>query len=89
LTEPIALRSLSAICLAIVAFWVLCFADGSAGAQTVGPGYPTPPSIAYGELYRDVELAAIFPDSKTFPDMIPDAPPATGPLFNLGNRTRR
>ena len=44
-------------------------------AQTVGPGYTIPPSIAYGELYRDVELASIFPDSKTFPDMIPDAPP--------------
>lgn len=36
-----------------------------------------PPSIAYAELYRDVQLAAIFPDSKTFPDMIPDASPAT------------
>ena len=41
------------------------------------PGLYTPPSIAYGELYRDVELAAIFPDSKTFPDMIPDAALAT------------
>jgi alpha,alpha-trehalase len=55
---------------------VLFVACAPAGAQTVGPGYTTPPSIAYGELYRDVELAAIFPDSKTFPDMIPDAVPA-------------
>ncbi len=46
-----------------------------APAQTVGPDYPVPPSIEYGELYRDVELAAIFPDSKTFPDMIPSTAP--------------
>jgi alpha,alpha-trehalase len=55
----------------------ICFVVNSAGAQTVGPAYTTPPSIEYGELYRDVELASIFSDSKTFPDMIPDAPPAT------------
>ena len=66
-----------AICLAATVVSILCFASAPAGAQTVGPGYTTPPSIAYGELYRDVELAAIFPDSKTFPDMIPDAAPAT------------
>jgi alpha,alpha-trehalase len=54
---------------------LLCFASAPVGAETLGPGYTTPPSIAYGELYRDVELAAIFPDSKTFPDMIPGAPP--------------
>jgi alpha,alpha-trehalase len=65
-----------ALCLAAIVVSVLCFASTSTGAQTVGSGYTTPPSIAYGELYRDVELAAIFPDSKTFPDMIPDAPPA-------------
>ena len=75
LTDPIARRSPSAIRLIAAAVSVLCFAYGAAGAQTVGPGYTTPPSIAYGELYRDVELASIFPDSKTFPDMIPDAPP--------------
>jgi len=56
---------------------VLCLAYGPAGAKIVGPGYITPPSIAYGELYSDVELTSIFPDSKTFPDMIPDAPPQT------------
>ena len=56
---------------------VLCIAYGPVEARTVGPGYPTPPSISYGELYRDVELATIFPDSKTFPDMIPDGSPET------------
>ncbi len=44
-------------------------------AQTVGPDYPVPPSIEYGPLYREVELSAIFPDSKTFPDLIPAASP--------------
>jgi alpha,alpha-trehalase len=45
-------------------------------AQTVGPGYPIPPSIEYGPLYRDVELSSIFSDSKTFPDLVPSSPPA-------------
>ena len=44
---------------------------GPAWAQTVGPDYPTPPSIEYGSLYSAVELAPVFTDSKTFPDLIP------------------
>ncbi|HEY4041611.1 MAG TPA: trehalase family glycosidase, partial [Rhodopila sp.] len=52
-----------------------CFAGGVC-AQVVGPDYPVPPSIEYGPLYRDVELASIFPDSKTFPDLIPSAAPS-------------
>ena len=56
---------------------MLSLACGPLCAQTLGPGFTTPPLIAYGELYRDVELAAVFPDSKTFPDMIPDAAPET------------
>ena len=65
------------------------------GAQTVGPDYPVPPSIEYGDLYRSVELAAIYPDSKTFPDLIPTGRPAdivaayeaakTSPGFDLAN----
>jgi alpha,alpha-trehalase len=70
-----AARSPSTLCLAATLLSVLCFASAPAGAQAVGPSYTTPPSITYGEFYRDVELAAIFPDSKTFPDMIPDAAP--------------
>jgi len=77
MTDRQASQSHSAIRLAAAVVWVLCVADGPVEARTVGPGYATPPSIAYGELYRDVELAAIFPDSKTFPDMIPDASPET------------
>ncbi len=36
---------------------------------------PLPPSIVYGPLYRAVELAGVFPDSKTFPDLVPREPP--------------
>lgn len=39
------------------------------------PVEPASPFALYGELYRAVELARIFPDSKTFADMIPNAPP--------------
>jgi len=45
-------------------------------AQTVGPDDTTPPSIKYGSLYQAVELASIFRDSKTFPDLVPSAAPA-------------
>lgn len=44
-------------------------------AQSVGPDYSVPPSIEYGPLFRDVQLRAIFPDSKTFPDLVPHATP--------------
>ncbi len=55
--------------LAVVGVWTI-LATG-VRAQSVGPDYPIPPSIEYGSLYRAVELASIFPDSKTFPDLIP------------------
>ena len=77
MTDRQASQSPSAIRRAAAVVWVLCIADAPAEARTVGPGYATPPSIAYGELYRDVELATIFPDSKTFPDMIPNSSPET------------
>ena len=44
-------------------------------AQSVGPDYTVPPSIEYRPLFRDVQLRAIFPDSKTFPDLIPHGTP--------------
>jgi alpha,alpha-trehalase len=40
------------------------------------PVVPVPPSGQYPALYRDVQLAHLFPDSKTFADMVPLAPPA-------------
>ena len=65
------LRTLAA--LGTLALPVTC-----ASAQSVGPDYPVPPSIAYGPLYRAVELGSIFSDSKTFPDMIPGRFAGTG-----------
>jgi alpha,alpha-trehalase len=76
LRQPGTTRSLRQVILA-AAVSAICFAASPVRAQTVGPAYTMPPSIEYGDLYRDVELASIFSDSKTFPDMIPDAPPAT------------
>jgi len=36
---------------------------------------PTPPQILFGDLYADVELDRIFPDSKEFADATPKSPP--------------
>jgi alpha,alpha-trehalase len=52
------------------------------------PTYTTPPSIAYGALYAAVENAGIFPDSKTFPDLIADAPPASLVTRYLAEKSR-
>src|SRR5690349_10125608 len=43
--------------------------------SNASPVVPVPPSELYGALYRDVELAHLYPDSKTFADMVPNAPP--------------
>ncbi|MBW0446389.1 alpha,alpha-trehalase TreF [bacterium M00.F.Ca.ET.228.01.1.1] len=63
------------------------------------PVVPVPPSEQYPELYRDVELAHLFPDSKTFADMVPLEPPSQiaasytsgkqQPGFNLGDFVKR
>jgi alpha,alpha-trehalase len=37
---------------------------------------PLPPSESLGDLFKDVELAHLFPDSKTFADMIPKEAPS-------------
>ena len=55
----------------------LLLAASPAYSQVVGSAYTTPPSISYGTLYKAVELSGIFPDSKTFPDLVPDAAPAS------------
>ncbi|HXR95868.1 MAG TPA: alpha,alpha-trehalase TreF [Rhizomicrobium sp.] len=38
---------------------------------------PAPPSVAFGALYRAVEMSGMFPDQKSFADAIPDAAPKT------------
>lgn len=50
-------------------------AASSSASATTSPVVPVPPSELYGALYRDVELAHLYPDSKTFADMVPNAPP--------------
>jgi alpha,alpha-trehalase len=45
----------------------------SVAAQSAAP---RPPSELFGQLYHDVEMAQVFPDSKTFADMVPNEPPA-------------
>ena len=37
---------------------------------------PFPPQALFGDLYADVELQRIFPDSKEFADATPKSPPA-------------
>jgi alpha,alpha-trehalase len=56
--------ALVAICLSLRAL-----------ADVVPASAPAPPSIEYGELYRAVEMASLFPDQKTFADAVPDEPP--------------
>jgi alpha,alpha-trehalase len=60
----------------LTGFSALAMLSTGVSAQTVGPDYPVPPSIEYGAFYRDVELTSLFPDSKTFPDLIPGASPS-------------
>ena len=60
--------------LAALVAWSAC-APGL-HAQTVGPDYPVPPSLEYGDLYFDAELGSLFPDSKTFPDLVPSGTPS-------------
>jgi alpha,alpha-trehalase len=54
----------------------LLLATPAARSQVVGSADTTPPSIEYGPLYSAVELSSIFPDSKTFPDLLPDEAPS-------------
>ncbi|MDE1179038.1 alpha,alpha-trehalase TreF [Paraburkholderia sp.] len=51
-------------------------ADAPAAASAASPVVPVPPSEQFGALYRDVELAHLYPDSKTFADMVPNAAPS-------------
>src|SRR5271170_6813106 len=37
---------------------------------------PAPPQVLFGDLYADVELQRIFPDSKEFADATPTLPPS-------------
>ena len=43
--------------------------------DALSPAWPAPPSVEFGELFRAVEMAGVFPDQKTFADAIPREPP--------------
>jgi alpha,alpha-trehalase len=60
-------------CLAVLAFGFSLSA--SIPAATFSTSLPAPPSVEFGELYRDVEMAGLFSDQKTFADAIPHEPP--------------
>ena len=47
----------------------------SSGPARLSPQWASP-AEAFGKLFADVELKAVFPDSKTFADCIPNAPVA-------------
>jgi alpha,alpha-trehalase len=49
---------------------ILCLLEASgAGAQSITCALEAPPSVQLGELFRDVQMNGIFPDSKTFADL--------------------
>ena len=52
--------------------WIFCYFLLS----TVGYAQPSP-DILYGDLFRAVQLAPVFEDSKTFPDCLPKQAPET------------
>ena len=71
------------------------FASPAFALAPNGTADPQPPAVVFGDLYRAVELAQVFPDQKTFADAIPTSSPATimkayeaqkgQPGFNLRN----
>jgi alpha,alpha-trehalase len=73
--EKSAMRLASRRSARAAAFLVLFLsAHGPAAALSASP--PAPPSLEFGELFRAVQMAGLFPDQKTFADAIPDEPPA-------------
>jgi alpha,alpha-trehalase len=46
------------------------------GADTRDAAYPASPQLLFKDLYDAVQSAAIYPDSKSFADALPDAAPA-------------
>ena len=44
-------------------------------ANLFSTAWPAPPSVAFGDLYRAVEMANLFADQKTFADATPKEPP--------------
>ncbi|WP_248324452.1 MULTISPECIES: alpha,alpha-trehalase TreF [unclassified Caballeronia] len=62
-------------------------AASAAVAASAPASSPLPPSELYGELYREVQLAHVYPDSKTFADMTPNVSPQQV-MIDYANRTQ-
>src|SRR5207244_772009 len=58
---------LSALAAALLTFSLSTLVLAASPSTTL----PEPPSVEFGELYRAVEMAGLFPDQKTFADAIP------------------
>jgi alpha,alpha-trehalase len=67
-------RLLAAILGTALVFGALLVSGAAAYAWDTN--VPPPPSILFGQLFRDVQLAQIFADQKTFCDLIPKQTPA-------------
>ncbi|WP_342238475.1 alpha,alpha-trehalase TreA [Inquilinus sp. OTU3971] len=59
----------------VVAAWGLFSGAAWVQAEPTRRTIPEPPSIVFGQLFEDVQLSRIFPDSKTFVDMVPKSEP--------------
>jgi alpha,alpha-trehalase len=55
---------------------VLLLLTPAGRADSLSTAWPAPPSVAFGDLYRAVEMASLFADQKTFADATPKEPPA-------------
>jgi alpha,alpha-trehalase len=89
LTTPTTLKRTRRYAAALIAALPLACAMTPTFAQSSAPeaatsaapqqdlqNAPKPPSELFGQLYRDVELNQVFPDSKTFADMVPNEAPS-------------
>jgi alpha,alpha-trehalase len=63
--------------LVLVGILCACLCANSAAFAQLQTQVPQPPSIEFGQLFRDVQLQGIFPDSKTFCDLVPNEAPST------------
>jgi alpha,alpha-trehalase len=67
---------------AVLGMCALVFATvAQSGTPTVPPphelaAYPEPPEVVFKDLFVAVQMAALYPDGKSFPDAIPNAAPA-------------
>jgi alpha,alpha-trehalase len=62
--------------LAILALLLVPLQVESALPETTAAGYPDPPQVLFSDLFVAVQTKAIYPDSKTFADAVPNAAPA-------------